>query len=92
MAPKGEALAGAGQEQRRGSPAARLYAVAALKAVFSVIAAVWSVPAGAARRDGPGDHNPDTSMTTSVPGWEGPMSISGSHSGTGYLEMSGHDE
>jgi len=36
--------------------------------------------------------NPDAWMTTSVPYWEGPVTISGSHTGTGYLEMTGYDE
>ncbi len=30
-------------------------------------------------------------MTTSIPYWEGPVSVSGSHSGKGYLEMTGYD-
>jgi predicted secreted hydrolase len=29
-------------------------------------------------------------MDTSVPYWEGPISIEGSHSGRGYLEMTGY--
>jgi predicted secreted hydrolase len=29
-------------------------------------------------------------MTTSFPYWEGPVSFTGSHSGTGYLEMTGY--
>lgn len=36
--------------------------------------------------------NPDAWMTTSVPYWEGPITISGSHAGTGYLEMTGYDD
>ena len=35
--------------------------------------------------------NPDAWMTTSVPYWEGPIRISGSHEGRGYLEMTGYD-
>ncbi len=31
-------------------------------------------------------------METSVPYWEGPVTISGSHGGVGYLEMTGYDE
>ena len=34
--------------------------------------------------------NPDSWMQTSVPYWEGPISISGSHQGRGYLEMTGY--
>ncbi len=30
-------------------------------------------------------------MTTSVPYWEGPVQVTGSHSGVGYLEMTGYD-
>lgn len=30
-------------------------------------------------------------MTTSVPYWEGPVRISGSHAGVGYLEMTGYE-
>lgn len=30
-------------------------------------------------------------MATSLPYWEGPVFISGSHSGTGYLEMTGYE-
>lgn len=33
---------------------------------------------------------PDSWMGTLVPYWEGPVSITGTHSGTGYLEMSGY--
>jgi len=36
--------------------------------------------------------NSDAWMTTSVPYWEGPVTITGSHSGTGYLEMTGYEE
>ena len=36
--------------------------------------------------------NPDAWMATSVPYWEGPVTISGSHDGTGYLEMTGYDD
>ena len=35
--------------------------------------------------------NPDAWMATSVPYWEGPVTISGSHGGVGYLEMTGYD-
>ncbi|WP_291841303.1 lipocalin-like domain-containing protein [Limimaricola sp.] len=35
--------------------------------------------------------NPDAWMPTSVPYWEGPVTIEGSHAGHGYLEMTGHD-
>ncbi len=34
--------------------------------------------------------NPDAWMATSVPYWEGPVTISGSHAGVGYLEMTGY--
>ncbi len=34
--------------------------------------------------------NENAWMTTSVPYWEGPIRIHGSHSGTGYLEMTGY--
>ena len=34
--------------------------------------------------------NPKAWMTTSVPYWEGPVRVSGSHSGRGYLEMTGY--
>jgi predicted secreted hydrolase len=34
--------------------------------------------------------NPQAWMTTSVPYWEGPVSITGSHAGRGYLEMTGY--
>ncbi len=36
--------------------------------------------------------NPNAWMTTSVPYWEGPVTISGSHGGAGYLEMTGYDD
>jgi predicted secreted hydrolase len=36
--------------------------------------------------------NPDAWMTTSVPYWEGPVTISGNRGGVGYLEMTGQDE
>ena len=36
--------------------------------------------------------NPDAWMATSVPYWEGPVRISGSHGGVGYLEMTGYGE
>ncbi len=35
--------------------------------------------------------NPDAWMATSVPYWEGPVTIAGSHHGVGYLEMTGYD-
>jgi predicted secreted hydrolase len=34
--------------------------------------------------------NPQAWMATSVPYWEGPVSLSGSHAGRGYLEMTGY--
>ena len=34
--------------------------------------------------------NPDSRMATIFPYWEGPVLISGSHSGRGYLEMTGY--
>jgi len=34
--------------------------------------------------------NPQSWMATSIPYWEGPVSISGSHGGRGYLEMTGY--
>ena len=34
--------------------------------------------------------NPDAWMATSFPYWEGPIRISGSHAGRGYLEMTGY--
>lgn len=36
--------------------------------------------------------NPQSWMDTSVPYWEGPVRISGSHGGRGYLEMTGYPE
>lgn len=35
--------------------------------------------------------NPDAWMSTSIPYWEGPIRIEGSHSGRGYLEMTGYE-
>ncbi len=35
--------------------------------------------------------NPDAWMQTSVPYWEGPVRVTGSHTGVGYLEMTGYD-
>lgn len=35
--------------------------------------------------------NPDSWMGTSFPYWEGPVRVSGSHNGVGYLEMTGYD-
>jgi predicted secreted hydrolase len=35
--------------------------------------------------------NPNAFMDTSVPYWEGPVHVSGSHAGRGYLEMTGYD-
>ena len=35
--------------------------------------------------------NDDAWMATSVPYWEGPVSVTGSHSGVGYLEMTGYE-
>ncbi len=34
--------------------------------------------------------NPGAWMTTSVPYWEGPVTVAGSHEGVGYLEMTGY--
>lgn len=34
--------------------------------------------------------NPDAWMDTSVPYWEGPVTVTGSHGGVGYLEMTGY--
>ena len=34
--------------------------------------------------------NPNAWMTTSFPYWEGPVRITGSHTGSGYLEMTGY--
>ena len=35
--------------------------------------------------------NPDAWMGVSIPYWEGPVRISGSHAGRGYLEMTGYE-
>ena len=35
--------------------------------------------------------NPSAWMNTAVPYWEGPVTVSGSHDGRGYLEMTGYD-
>jgi predicted secreted hydrolase len=35
--------------------------------------------------------NPDAWMDLSIPYWEGPVRISGSHVGVGYLEMTGYE-
>lgn len=35
--------------------------------------------------------NPKAWMDTAVPYWEGPVRVNGSHSGRGYLEMTGYD-
>jgi predicted secreted hydrolase len=35
--------------------------------------------------------NPDAFMATTVPYWEGPIRITGSHQGKGYLEMTGYE-
>ncbi|WP_371056579.1 lipocalin-like domain-containing protein [Rhodosalinus sp. K401] len=35
--------------------------------------------------------NPQSWMATSFPYWEGPVSVSGSHDGHGYLEMTGYE-
>ena len=35
-------------------------------------------------------HNPDAWMELSIPYWEGPVNVSGSHLGHGYLEMTGY--
>ena len=34
--------------------------------------------------------NPDAWMALTVPYWEGPVRVTGSHSGRGYLEMTGY--
>ncbi len=34
--------------------------------------------------------NPNAKMPLSVPYWEGPVTIEGSHSGTGYMELTGY--
>ncbi|MFX0543415.1 lipocalin-like domain-containing protein [Roseovarius sp. S4756] len=36
--------------------------------------------------------NPNAWMDTSVPYWEGPVTVAGSHKGHGYLEMTGYEE
>jgi predicted secreted hydrolase len=36
--------------------------------------------------------NKDAWMATSVPYWEGPVTVQGSHTGVGYLEMTGYDD
>jgi predicted secreted hydrolase len=36
--------------------------------------------------------NPNAWMATSVPYWEGPVTVSGSHTGRGYLEMTGYGD
>ena len=36
--------------------------------------------------------NPNAWMATSVPYWEGPVIVEGSHTGRGYLEMTGYDD
>jgi predicted secreted hydrolase len=36
--------------------------------------------------------NPQAWMDMAVPYWEGPVSVTGSHSGAGYLEMTGYDQ
>lgn len=35
--------------------------------------------------------NEDAWMATSIPYWEGPVTVTGSHQGIGYLEMTGYD-
>lgn len=35
--------------------------------------------------------NPQAWMGLSIPYWEGPVMVTGSHAGRGYLEMTGHD-
>ncbi|MEL7260572.1 MAG: lipocalin-like domain-containing protein [Pseudomonadota bacterium] len=35
--------------------------------------------------------NPDAWMGLSIPYWEGPVTVSGSHTGIGYLEMTGYE-
>ena len=35
--------------------------------------------------------NPQAWMATMIPYWEGPVRVSGSHAGVGYLEMTGYD-
>ena len=36
--------------------------------------------------------NPGAWMATSIPYWEGPVTMTGSHTGVGYLEMTGYDD
>ena len=36
-------------------------------------------------------HNPQSWMNTLVPYWEGPVAATGTHSGRGYLEMTGYE-
>ncbi len=36
--------------------------------------------------------NPQAWMATSVPYWEGPVTVTGSHAGVGYLEMTGYGD
>jgi predicted secreted hydrolase len=35
--------------------------------------------------------NPDAWMAVSIPYWEGPVTVTGSHAGRGYLEMTGYE-
>lgn len=35
--------------------------------------------------------NPDAWMAVSIPYWEGPVTVNGTHSGRGYLEMTGYE-
>ncbi len=35
--------------------------------------------------------NPQAWMDTSIPYWEGPITVTGSHNGVGYLEMTGYE-
>jgi len=35
--------------------------------------------------------NPDAWMDVSIPYWEGPVTVTGSHDGVGYLEMTGYE-
>jgi predicted secreted hydrolase len=35
--------------------------------------------------------NPDAWMAVSIPYWEGPVTLEGTHTGRGYLEMTGYD-
>ena len=34
--------------------------------------------------------NPNSAMPLSTPYWEGPVQLSGSHTGTGYMELTGY--